>query len=509
MQKQAPSLGRIMTMVVFALSCFGLLLYLWLAFGGPTPLKPQGYRFHVSFPEAGQLAQEADVRISGVSVGKVTKLEPAIDGTTDATLQLDAKFAPLPSDARAILRQKTLLGETYVELTPGRKRTAPAIPENGRLPVGNVAPTVELDEILSAFDAKTRAAFETWIQTVAVASAGRGRDISNALGTLPPFIDNTSELVSLLNSQEGAVRQVVRNTGTVFNALSTRRGQLSSLITNANTVFATTAQRDQQLEEIFRALPTFEAESTQTLNALDDFAHNANPLITQLQPVAQELTPTLQALDKLAPNLKAVFVNIAPVITNSKKGLPAIQEFLPTITPLLAAFDQPLRQLIPVLYVLGFYQHELTAFFANSAAATQAVAAPGGSDTGRKIHYLRTLNPLSPENLAGYPNRLGTTRSSPYTYPEAFTLLKSGLLSYDTRSCSNSVPSLGPGEPVVPHGFEQSIRAQIVSQAFLGNDNGSNVVAPACKQQSKFPNADGSLTTYPQVTASTTPVARR
>ena len=35
MQKQAPTVGRMLVMVGFALSCFGLLLFLWLAFGGP------------------------------------------------------------------------------------------------------------------------------------------------------------------------------------------------------------------------------------------------------------------------------------------------------------------------------------------------------------------------------------------------------------------------------------------------------------------------------------------
>ena len=34
MQKQAPTVGRIMVMAIFTLSCFGLLLYLWAAFGG-------------------------------------------------------------------------------------------------------------------------------------------------------------------------------------------------------------------------------------------------------------------------------------------------------------------------------------------------------------------------------------------------------------------------------------------------------------------------------------------
>src|SRR5919204_1927921 len=160
MQKQAPSLGRILVMVVFALSCFGLLLFLWLAFGGPVPLKPKGYQFHTSFKEAGQLALQADVRISGVPVGKVEAIKPDKQtGRSDVTIQLDPQYAPLPSDAKAILRQKTLLGETYVELTPGHRSARP-IPEGGRLASSQVSDTVELDEILRAFDPKTRAAFQ-------------------------------------------------------------------------------------------------------------------------------------------------------------------------------------------------------------------------------------------------------------------------------------------------------------------------------------------------------------
>src|SRR5258705_3613333 len=152
MQTTVPSLGRVLVMVGFALSCFGLLLFLWLAFGGPIPLKPKGYRFDVSFREAGQLAQEADVRISGVSVGKVkTITADKRTGLSDATIELQRRYAPIPQDTRATLRQKTLLGETYVELTPGHKSRG-MVPENGSLPPGQVAQTVELDEIFRAFD---------------------------------------------------------------------------------------------------------------------------------------------------------------------------------------------------------------------------------------------------------------------------------------------------------------------------------------------------------------------
>src|SRR3954463_12891435 len=186
MQKQAPTLGRLLVMVGFALSCFGLLLFLWLAFGCPIPLKPKGYRFHASFGEATQLAKEADVRISGVSVGKVKDIQTDKQtGSSDATIELESKYAPLPKDARAILRQKTLLGETYVELTPGDKSHG-MVPENGQLGNSQVSPTVELDEIFRAFDDKTRAAFQQWMQGLAVAVDRRGVDLNNAIGNLYP-----------------------------------------------------------------------------------------------------------------------------------------------------------------------------------------------------------------------------------------------------------------------------------------------------------------------------------
>src|ERR687896_763982 len=126
MQKQAPSIARILVAVAFTLSCFGLMLFLWITFGGPIPLGSESYRFTAYFPEATRLATEADVRIGGVSVGKVKSVELAppeyrVNGkdVAAAEIELEPQFAPISTDARAILRQKTVVGETFVELTSG------------------------------------------------------------------------------------------------------------------------------------------------------------------------------------------------------------------------------------------------------------------------------------------------------------------------------------------------------------------------------------------------------
>ena len=219
MQKQAPSVGRILVMVAFALSCFGLLLFLWLAFGGSIPLKPKGYEVKIPFREATSLAVEADVRISGVPVGKVKTIKLQRDGLNVATIQLDPRYAPLPSDARAILRQKTLLGETYVELIPGPRR-GHFIPEGGRLANSRVEPSVTFDDILSALDPRTRRSFQLWQQSLAAGFAGRGEDLNAAFATLDPFVGHANDVLRVAASEEGALTALVRSTGEVFDALT-------------------------------------------------------------------------------------------------------------------------------------------------------------------------------------------------------------------------------------------------------------------------------------------------
>ncbi|HWO49539.1 MAG TPA: MlaD family protein, partial [Solirubrobacterales bacterium] len=243
MQKSAPSIGRILIAVGFTLSCFLLLLFLWISFGGPVPLKPESYRIDAYFPEATQLATESDVRIGGVSVGKVKSVELApideqVDGqdTSKVEIEIDPEFAPISSDARAILRQKTLLGETYVELTSGtnpQESGAPvslgaaasttdasssdvdSVPEGGSLGLGQVQDQTQIDEIFNALDKETRTAFQQWQQGAAIAIRGRGLDLNDALGNLGPFLGDASDVLAVLRRQRSQLQGLVRDTGTV------------------------------------------------------------------------------------------------------------------------------------------------------------------------------------------------------------------------------------------------------------------------------------------------------
>ena len=482
MNKTPPSLAQLLTMVAFALSCFVLLLFLWVSFGGSTPLKPDGYQFTVPFKEAGQLAQEADVRISGVRVGTVKKIEAIpYTGRSNVTVQMQPEYSPIPTDSRAMLRSKTLLGETYLELTPGNP-DGPFLADDGTLPRGNIKPSVELDEIIQAFDPATRAAFQVWQQQQAIAGLGRGRDINDAFAEFSPLEQEVTTLGETLNRNAPQLSRLFSSTGTVFASLSARDTQLRSLIENSNTVFSTTAERNQQLAETFVALPAFQRESRLTLARLVRFADDTNPVVTQLQPVALQLDPTMKQLNRFAPQLDSLFIGLGPAIKAAKTGLPATDAFLGEAAPFLGAIDPLAANFNPLFQYLGPYKGELTAFVGNAAAATNAQVQLN-SGTAK---YLRVVNVMSPQALASYPQRLRSTRSNPYALPGSFNGLASGSMPvYQSGNCAGGIaPGLSASAEAA---LGPTLAARVNGYSFNNNvapqGDPSSVAAPGCNLQ--------------------------
>jgi virulence factor Mce-like protein len=422
-----------MTMVLFALSCAGLLLFLWLSFGGTIPFNPQGYRVKISFPNAGQLATQADVRIAGVTVGKV--IDKSLDpqgNRTIATIQIDTKYAPIHKDASAILREKTIIGETYVQLTPGTPGS-PAVPDGGLLPRGQVSHAVQLDEVFSALDPRTRRAFQLWQQELAHAVSGNDQNLNSVLGNLPTFAADATDILRVLDIEHGSVVRLLQNGGTVFAALSQNQTALRNLITSGEATFATTAANNNALAATFHVFPTFLNETKATMTRLKAFALDTDPLTEELEPVAHDLGPTLHSLRVLSPDLRNLFTNLGPLIDVSKTGLPAIRDVLVGAGPLLGSLGPFLEQLNPILAWLSLHQQLISDFISNGAYGLAAkTAAFGGGGVG---HYLRQFSPVGPETLSFAPNRDPGNRGNTYPPPlwlaDPRVLQKGNLPSWD------------------------------------------------------------------------------
>jgi ABC-type transporter Mla subunit MlaD len=439
--------------VGFTLSCFALLLFLWVTFGGPVPFKPQSYRFTADFPEAITLQKEADVRIGGVSVGKVKQLSlapegechenPAVCNTTRATIEIEPQYAPISSDAEAILRQKTLLGETYVELTTGSQvrpgetsgdvhaqsstidvgqlsgDDAPhPIEEGGHLEQSQVQNQTQIDEIFQGFDKPTREAFQSWMQNAGIAINGRGLDLSDAFGNLGPFASDASDVLGTLRAQEQALRGLVRDTGSVFGALTEHDQALAGAIVGANRTFGALASQSKALSDTFKIFPTFENESRLTLDRLKGFAEDARPVFHDLRPVARDLSPTLRDVRKLAPKARTLFQNFDPLIKASATGLPSLSSFLRELRPVMDGLDPFLANFNPLVRWLDYQAPVLTDFLSNPSSST-ADFLPFTAGQSAPLHLSRQMTIFTSESLSIHQERLNTNRGNGYLQPFA------------------------------------------------------------------------------------------
>jgi virulence factor Mce-like protein len=434
----------VFVIAAFSLSCFGLLLFFWLAFGGPIPLKPQGYRVQVAFPEAAGLADQADVRTAGVTIGHVARKQLAPGGNkTLTTIELDSHYAPLRSDAHAILRQKTLLGETYIELTTGTPR-APFLKEGARLADGRVAQAVAFDELLRIFDKPTRTAFREWQASLAQAGAGRGRDLSDALGNLEPFTENAQGVVDVLNTRRAALRDLVLNAGRTFEDVSRDEQALGTLVQRNSELFGELAQRRDALAESIRILPTFLDESKATLARLRTFSLNTEPLVRDLGPVLDDLQPTLVSLHGLAPDLEHLFHNVDPLISAGDKGLPALSRTLRGLDPTLASAGPFLRQVNPLLRYLELSQSKVADFFDVPGAVLAGVRStlPNSKSNGHVLPQMIVAGQQALPSLVRTPDNRGNAYLPPNSRPDPTS---QDLPSFDCATTGEKPPTNTPG----------------------------------------------------------------
>ena len=216
MVTQAPKRSAVFTALAFALSCVGLIIFVWTQFGGTIPLGPQGYRINALFRESGLLVPNADVRIAGVTIGKVRAVQ-ARGLNSLVTMEIRPQYAPIPTDTQAILRQKTLLGEAYVSLSTGTG-SGPKFADGGTIATSHVQGTQALDQVLGSFDKPTQQNLQALLNGTYLALAGRGQTLNDAIGNLDPTVTGLAAMVGVLNQQQGDLQRLINGSATVLDS---------------------------------------------------------------------------------------------------------------------------------------------------------------------------------------------------------------------------------------------------------------------------------------------------
>jgi phospholipid/cholesterol/gamma-HCH transport system substrate-binding protein len=105
-----------------------------------------GYQVIAVFSSAGGLKVGAAVEIAGVEVGRIKSLALDEDYQARVVLDIDTDVS-LQDDSMASIRTKGLLGEKYVDITPGG--TEEIIKEGGI--IFDTEPPIDLEKLISKF----------------------------------------------------------------------------------------------------------------------------------------------------------------------------------------------------------------------------------------------------------------------------------------------------------------------------------------------------------------------
>jgi virulence factor Mce-like protein len=272
------------------------------------------YALKVEVPSAAQLVRGNDVRIGGSRVGVVDTISPKQhpDGsvTAELGLKLETSIKPLPVDSTVLIRPRSALGLKYVEISKGT--SSKGFADGATVPISQATPApVEIDQFLSTFNNKVRAASRVNLYEFGNALAGRGPDLNLAIENLNPLLTNITPVMRNLADPNTQL-------GRFFQALGRAAGEVApvaeaqaSLFRNLDTTFTAFAGV---------ARPFIQDSITGGPPSLDAAIHGfplQRPFLLNTQLLFHELRPGVAALRTAAPDLADAFTVGQRTLTRS------------------------------------------------------------------------------------------------------------------------------------------------------------------------------------------------
>lgn len=329
-----------------------------LAFTKKLPWA-EGYEVQAVFTTSQNIRVDSPVRIAGVEVGKVTKVEPLEAGDEElatpeageeptsttsggdpasgqqaalVTMEIEDPGRPIKTDATAQLRPRLFLeGNLFVDLRPGSPGASEA-PDGYVLPIDQTSVSVQLDQVLTTLQSDVRTDLQVFLEEfgAALVDHGGAEGFQEVYKTSPAAYKYTSQVnEAFLGTEPHDLSGVIRNFDKVAAALVRNEEQLKDLVTNFRIFAGSFAAEDDALEEAIVELPgvidsgntaftnlnesfpslrAFAVEALpgvrstpQTLDVATPFIHQVRLLVSkqELRGLVAELRPTIPRLAKL------------------------------------------------------------------------------------------------------------------------------------------------------------------------------------------------------------------
>ena len=268
---------------------------------GDLPLIGGGNTYYAAFHEAGGLKPNDEVRIAGVRVGKVKKVE--LQGAhVEVEFQVSSG-AGFGSETGAAIKVKTLLGAMYLALQPRGP---------GQLPAGSEIPvtrTTSPFDVVDAFSGLAKRSEQIDSTQLAKALNTMADLTQNTPADFKAALSGVSDLSANIAARDAQLRSLLQHMHKVATVLGNRRSDVVALMRDGNMLFAALAQRRQSVHDLLTATSRLSVQLTGLVrNTRADLRPALDHLANVVQVLEQNQNNLDQSLRLMAPFYR-VFAN--------------------------------------------------------------------------------------------------------------------------------------------------------------------------------------------------------
>lgn len=392
-----------------------------------TPFGRGGYRVNAVVPATALLNEGARVTMGGAEVGHVAKIERNVHGRPGTRLELhitDERVTPVPVDSRVQIRTRTQVGENYVAIAVGK--ATKAVESGAFLPATANEELVDVDQILSVLQGRTKERARKTIEGLGGALDGRGAELSDTLGAAEGLVEHGAAFVDVLDDDRRLVARLVDQLGRVTTEVGARGAAIDEIADQGLITLQALAARDGALSATLRGLPPTLDRVKHASATVGAVSGRVAPVLDNLTAAAQELRPAVNALTPAAAHGRAVVSNLGAASPRLQATLEQLTELSKTLPDAVPQLRKALCQVNPMLRYVEPYKDDVLGIAIGLSSASNSYDAVG--------HLIRLAPVINDTSASGLPAAVNTARS---------TLLNSGLFA--KSKAVNYQPFMAPG----------------------------------------------------------------
>jgi virulence factor Mce-like protein len=288
-------------------------------------------RVDAIFDNTAFLVEGQDVKVAGAPVGKVVGFSLTKDNQARVEMEVDERFAPFRSGASCNVQPQSLIGDRFVQCSPGRSGERELVSKGGKpptVPLGRTSAPVDIDLLLSPLRLPVRQRLSLLVSGLGAGLAGRPADLNAALRRANPALGETRRVLRIVERDRDRIAAIVGESDRIIGALARRKGDVAEFVDTAAGFTSATAARRTELAAAIRRLPPLLAEAEPSLRAVGALASDGTPLVRDLRRSAAPLDRVAAALPGFSAGGRPALTSLARL---SDRGVPALRAAAPDV----------------------------------------------------------------------------------------------------------------------------------------------------------------------------------